>query len=79
MSTYLTGAPGSVRRDGQQIIGKPYSHLPAVLLCTQGERFCGWRRTAKTEAEILIYSGEKREHEAGCQGGLIIGRAGEHG
>jgi hypothetical protein len=72
MSTYLTGSPASVRRDGQQAVGRPYSHLPAVLLCTQGERYCGWRRTARTEAEILAYTGEKREHEATCRGGLIV-------
>lgn len=56
--------PGSV-------IGRPYS-LPAFLMCTMGERFCGKRWTARTETEFLLMSAERREHEADCRGGLIV-------
>ena len=53
------------------VIGRPYS-LPAFLMCTMGERFCGKRWTARTETEFLLMSAERREHEADCRGGLIV-------
>jgi len=57
-----------------QVIGPPM-RLPAVLLCTQGERFCGKHWTANSRGELVELLAERREHEDRCQGGLILGTA----
>ena len=54
-----------------QIVGAPV-RLPCVMLCTQGERFCGWKRTANTQRQFVEMAAEKRQHEQNCQGGLIV-------
>jgi hypothetical protein len=53
------------------VIGSPL-HLPYVMLCTQGERFCGKTWTANTDRDLPVMLAERRTHEATCQGGLII-------
>ena len=55
----------------EEVAGKPV-RLPAVLLCTMGERFCGKVWTANTQEQYLLKSAERREHEATCNGGLIV-------
>lgn len=54
-----------------QAVGAPV-HLPYILLCNQGERWCGWVRTANTQKQFLEYAADKRRHEEHCQGGLIV-------
>lgn len=69
MSVHVTANP-SAELPGS-VIGKPI-RLPAVLLCTMGERFCGKTWTANTQEQFLLKSAERREHEATCKGGLIV-------
>lgn len=54
-----------------QIAGQPV-RLPAVMLCTSGEVFCGKVWTANTRHEFAEKAAEKRKHEMDCQGGLIV-------
>lgn len=56
--------PGSV-------IGQPI-RLPYIMLCTQGERFCGRTWVANTAREVPAKLADRRRHEDNCQGGLII-------
>lgn len=56
--------PGSV-------IGRPM-RLPAILMCTQGERFCGAKWTANTEHELVLALSARRDHETACRGALIV-------
>jgi hypothetical protein len=77
VSTYLAGNWPQNLNGADAVTGMPYDHLPVFLFCGVGERSCGWRRTAKTEADILVMTAEKREHEATCKGGLIAARAGD--
>jgi hypothetical protein len=70
VSTHVTDKP-SAELPGS-VIGKPV-RIPAVLICTMGgERPCGKAWTANTYEQYLLKSAERREHEAGCQGGLIV-------
>lgn len=69
MSVHVTSNP-SAELPGS-VIGQPV-RLPAALLCTQGERFCGKWWTANTREDFLLMSAERREHEARCRGGLIV-------
>lgn len=70
MSVHVTANP-SAELPGS-VIGRPI-RFPHFMLCTMGgERPCGKRWTANSEADYLIKSAERREHEAACQGGLII-------
>lgn len=69
MSVHVTANP-SAELPGS-VIGKAI-RFPHFMLCTMGERPCGWRRTAKDEVDYLKKMAERREHEAGCKGGLII-------
>ncbi len=70
MSVHVTANP-SAELPGS-VIGKPV-HLPAILLCTMGgERYCGWKRIANSQEQYLLMSAERREHEVGCRGGLIV-------
>jgi hypothetical protein len=59
-----TALPGS-------IIGRPI-RLPHVMLCTQGERWCGWVRCANDRHQLVVLMAERRSHEEKCGGGLII-------
>lgn len=56
-----------------QIVGKPV-RLPYIMLCTSGERFCGWVRTANNPIQLAELMKERRVHENGCAGGLILGQ-----
>jgi hypothetical protein len=53
------------------ITGVPL-RLPYVLLCTQGERWCGWHRTANTPRQLADHARDRRVHASSCRGGLII-------
>lgn len=76
MSVHLSATP-SAELPGS-VIGQPI-RFPHIMLCTMGgERPCGRVWTAKDELDLLKKSAERREHEQGCRGGLIIARAGEH-
>jgi hypothetical protein len=66
-STPATELPGSV-------IGRPI-RIPFVLLCTNGERFCGKTWTANSRHQLAEYMAERRTHEQNCRGGLIIATA----
>jgi hypothetical protein len=57
-----------------QVVGKPI-RLPYVMLCTQGERFCGKTWVANVSREIPEKLAERRKHEQDCAGGLIVGTA----
>lgn len=65
-----TSDPAAAAAAGQ-IIGKPI-RLPYIMLCTQGERFCGWVRTANNRRQLAEMMKERRVHEDGCRGGLIL-------
>jgi len=52
------------------VTGAPV-HIPFVLFCTQGERWCGWQRTANSQREFLLLAADRRVHEAACLGGLV--------
>ena len=54
--------------------GQPL-HIPWVLLCTNGERWCGWVRTANSQRDFVALAADRRVHESSCRGGLIRGRA----
>ena len=54
-----------------QVAGAPV-RLPAVLLCTSGEVFCGKVWTANTRQQFVEKAAEKRRHELDCQGGLVV-------
>jgi hypothetical protein len=69
VSTHVTDRP-SAELPGS-VIGKPV-RLPFFMACTMGERYCGKRWTANTHEQFLLMSAERREHEAACQGGLIV-------
>jgi hypothetical protein len=56
-----------------QVLGAPV-RLPAFMCCTQGERWCGWKRTANTQKQFVEMAAEKRRHEQDCLGGLIVVR-----
>lgn len=72
MATRYTERPSEVLPG--EIIGEPI-RLPAVMLCTQGERYCGWVRMANTRDQFARYAAERRKHELKCQGGLIAAGA----
>lgn len=54
-----------------QVLGKPM-RIPAVLLCTQGERFCGQTWVANSMRDLPEKLAERRKHEDSCNGGLIL-------
>ena len=70
MTARLTANPSSHAEAGE-FIGRPV-RLPHVMLCGQGERFCGKVWTANTPRQLAEMAAERRTHEAGCQGGLIL-------
>jgi hypothetical protein len=55
------------------VIGAPM-RIPAILLCTQGERFCGTTWVANTARELPAKLADRRRHEQTCHGGLLTGR-----
>jgi hypothetical protein len=57
-----------------QVVGAPI-RLPYVLLCTQGERWCGKHWTANSRPALAELMAERRKHENGCMGGLIVAGA----
>jgi hypothetical protein len=57
----------STARPGD-VIGRPI-RVPAILLCTQGERFCGRIWVANTRMELPGKLAERRDHEARCAAG----------
>jgi hypothetical protein len=69
MTATVTSTPASALPG--QVVGKPI-RLPHVMLCTQGESFCGWVRTANTRLELAELMAERRKHEENCLGGLIV-------
>jgi len=54
-----------------EVVGRPI-RLPAVLLCTNGERFCGKTWTANSQWQLTAAMKERRAHEQSCRGGLIV-------
>jgi hypothetical protein len=69
MATRYTEAPSEALPG--EVVGQPI-RLPAVLVCTQGERHCGWARMANTRDQFIKYAAERRDHEMKCNGGLIV-------
>jgi len=72
VSVSVTSSPASVLPG--QVIGRPV-RIPAILLCTAGERFCGKTWVANSERALPEKMAERRKHEESCQGGLITGSA----
>lgn len=70
MPTTYTPSPSSVLPE--QVAGAPITHLPWIFCCTNGERFCGWAKAANSPREVAERMAEKRKHEDGCGGGLIV-------
>jgi hypothetical protein len=70
MPASVTASPASALPG--QVVGKPMG-IPAILLCTQGERFCGRAWVANNRRELPEKLAERRKHEENCLGGLIRG------
>ena len=66
MATRLSSRPAP-----GEFTGAPL-RIPFVLFCTQGERWCGWQRTANSRGEFAVLAMDRRQHEAGCRGGLVL-------
>jgi len=56
--------PGSV-------LGAPI-RIPSVLLCTNGENWCGRVWVANHRRQLPERLAERRDHEARCRGGLVL-------
>lgn len=69
MPTSYTPSPSEILPG--QVVGAPIK-LPALLCCTSGEVFCGWSRYANNRKQFAEYATERRRHEEGCAGGLIV-------
>jgi hypothetical protein len=69
MSVKVTGDP-SAELPGS-VIGAPI-RLPYLMLCTQGEAFCGATWVANSQRELPVKLAERRRHEENCRGGLIV-------
>lgn len=69
MAVSVTGSPSSALPG--QVVGAPL-RLPCVLLCTQGERWCGRKWTANDRRGLLERLAERRDHEDRCNGGLVL-------
>lgn len=54
-----------------EFTGSPL-HIPWIMLCTNGERWCGWVRTANSARDFVTLAADRRVHEASCKGGLIL-------
>lgn len=67
MSVTITPSPAP--RDGD-VVGRPL-HLPFLLLCSHGERWCGWKRTANSQQGFVTHAADRRVHELSCRGGII--------
>lgn len=72
MAVAVTGSPSSALPG--QIVGAPI-RLPYVLLCTQGERWCGKCWTANDQHVLVELLAARRKHEDACMGGLILATA----
>jgi hypothetical protein len=72
VSTSVTTNPSSLLPG--QVLGRPMG-IPAILLCTQGERFCGRTWVANSYRELPEKLAERRKHEENCKGALITGCA----
>lgn len=69
MSVRITPTPQ--READDEFVGQPL-HIPWVLFCTNGERWCGWQRTANSSKEFVLLAADRRVHESSCKGGLIL-------
>lgn len=69
VTTYTTNPSEAVPG---QIVGAPITHFPHVMLCTQGEVYCGWSRVAKDPRDLVEVMAAKRRHEENCGGGLVV-------
>lgn len=68
MAVKVTGNP-SAELPGT-VVGAAI-RLPYVMLCTQGERFCGATWVANSQRDLPVKLAERRSHEESCRGGLI--------
>jgi len=68
----ITISPASLT-DGQ--VAGPPIRLPFVLLCHEGQRWCGWQRTANSKRQFTELLAERRHHAETCLGGLILATA----
>ena len=67
----ITATPAEVVRPGDYVAR--ITHFPHIMLCLAGEgRRCGKTWVAKDEYDLMLKTAERREHEAGCKGGLIV-------
>lgn len=69
MPVNITSSPSGVLPG--TVLGKPI-RIPHVMLCTQGERWCGRHWTANNRRQLAEYMAERRRHEESCRGGLIL-------
>jgi hypothetical protein len=69
MSVAVTSSPATALPG--QVVGRPMG-IPAILLCTQGERFCGHTWVANSRRDLPEKLAERRKHEENCLGGLIV-------
>ena len=70
MTVTVSTDPAGALADGS-VVGRPI-RLPYVMLCTEGERWCGRAWTANSRLQLAELLTDRRRHEQGCQGGLIL-------
>ncbi|MGC1584080.1 MAG: hypothetical protein WA766_21540 [Candidatus Acidiferrales bacterium] len=76
---FITATPAAVAKPGDYVAR--IDHFPHIMLCLAGDgRRCGKAWVAKDEVDLMLKTAERREHEATCNGGLIIatGMGGAH-
>jgi hypothetical protein len=69
MGVTVTGSPSSVVPG--QVVGAPI-RVPYLLLCTQGERWCGTHWAANTRRQLVQSLSSRRDHESKCNGGIVL-------
>lgn len=67
MPVTITPKPAPAEDD---FVGRPIM-LPYALLCTHGERWCGWVRTANSQKDFVTHAADRRVHELSCKGGIV--------
>jgi hypothetical protein len=62
--------------DAQPVAGTPYNpDSVRWVTCHRGQQWCGWHRTSNGRPQLIRILHEREQHEADCNGGLIIATA----
>lgn len=69
MTVKVTSDPGA--EPAGSVFGAPI-RVPGILLCTNGERWCGRVWVANHRRQLPEMMAERRDHEVYCRGGLVL-------